>query len=425
MQLHSRSPAGVAAMLGERMRILHTGDWHIGQTLKSFGREHEHRMVLDQLATLVAEREVDALIVTGDVFDSPNPSGASLKLFYETLVRFAKARPGMTIVITAGNHDAAGRLEAPRSLLGALNVHVTGNVRRPGGKLDAAQHYVPLKDAKGRIAAEVLAVSYPTAACLPVLPREGDEPVSITRQVAALYRELHDAIRPSLTGAPLIVTGHLHVAGAVESEGAERRILVGGQHAVPASIFPAEAAYVALGHLHKAQSIGRETIRYCGSLMPLSSTEQPYTHSVTLATLAGGSTVVEQLRLRRPVPFLRLPHGGEMRVTELADHLAALGLDPALPVDQQPFVEVRLAREALQTGFRAEAERIAEGFPIRLIDIKVAPLAGEAAPLADDTFVRLAERVPEDLFRLAFERAHGSAPTVSHLDIFHRISAKV
>jgi DNA repair protein SbcD/Mre11 len=408
------------------MRILHTGDWHIGQTLKNFGREHEHRLVLDQLAVIVADREVDAMIVAGDVFDSPNPSGASLKLFYDTLVRLSKARPGMSIVITAGNHDAAGRLEAPRALLGALNVHVTGNVRRPGGKLDQSQHFVQLRDQKGRIGAEVLAVSYPTAACLPVLAREGDEPVSVTRQVEALYRELHDAIRPLRTDVPLIVTGHLHVAGAIESEGAERRILIGGQHAVPSSVFPRDAAYVALGHLHKAQAVGKETVRYSGSLMPLSATEQPYTHSVTLLSLAGGATVVEQIRLRRPVPFMRLPQAGEMRIADLAGHLTALGLDANLPIEQQPFVEVRLAREGLQTGFRADAERIAEGFPVRLVDIKVATLAAEASAPSDDPFVRLAERVPEDLFRMAFQRAHnGAEPSADHLKIFHQIAAKV
>ncbi len=408
------------------MRILHTGDWHIGQTLKSFGREHEHRLVLDQLAVIVAERDIDAVIVAGDVFDSPNPSGASLKLFYDTLVRFSKARPGMSIVITAGNHDAAGRLEAPRSLLGALNVHITGNARRPGGKLDVAQHFVQLRDAKGRVGAEVLAVSYPTAACLPVVPREGDEPVSVTRQVAALYRELHEAIRPMRTGVPLIVTGHLHVAGAIESEGSERRILIGGQHAVPASVFPDDAAYVALGHLHKAQAVGSDTVRYSGSLMPLSATEQPYTHSVTLVSLTGGATVVEQIRLRRPVPFIRLPQTGEMRVSELAGHLTALGLEPKLPIEQQPFVELRVSRDGLQTSFRAEAERIAEGFPVRLVDIKVAALAAEVSAHSNDPFIRLAERVPEDLFRLAFQRAHdGTEPSADHLKIFHQIAAKV
>ncbi len=409
------------------MRILHTGDWHIGQTLKSFGRELEHRAVLQQLAVIAADRDVDAMIVAGDVFDSPNPSGASLTLFYDTLVQLSKARPGMTIVITAGNHDAAGRLEAPRSVLGALNVHITGNVRRPGGKLDAAQHFVQLRDRSGRIGAEVLAVSYPTTACLPTVARDGDAPVSVMRQVEALYRELYDAVRPLRSDAPLIVTGHLHVAGAVESDGAERRILIGGEHAVPTSVFPADAAYVALGHLHKAQAIGKETIRYSGSLMPLSATEQAYTHSVTLLSLDGGATVVEQIRMRRPVPFIRLPQTGEIRFSELADRLAALGLDPGLPAEQWPFIDVRVARADVPTTFRADADKIVDGFPVRLVDLKVASLTVDtAARTADDPFVRLVERMPEDLFRMAFQRAHdGAAPSPDHLKIFHQIAAKV
>ncbi len=88
---------------------------------------------------------------------------------------------------------------------------------------------------------------------------------------------------------PFVLTGHLHVAGGIESEGAERRILVGGQHAVPPDVFPAEASYVALGHLHKAQAVGRETVRYSGSLIPLSATEIPYAHGVTLVSVDGTS----------------------------------------------------------------------------------------------------------------------------------------
>ena len=88
------------------MRILHTGDWHIGQTLRGYARDREHRAVLDRVVAIAAEREVDLLIVAGDVFDTQNPSGASQRLFYVTLVALSRARPGMTTVVVAGNHDA-------------------------------------------------------------------------------------------------------------------------------------------------------------------------------------------------------------------------------------------------------------------------------------------------------------------------------
>jgi DNA repair protein SbcD/Mre11 len=405
------------------MRILHTGDWHIGQTLKSFGREHEHRAALDQIVSLVADREVDAMIVAGDVFDSPNPSGASQLLFYETLARLNRARPGMTIVITAGNHDSAGRLEAPRPLMNALNVHVVGSVRRPEGTLDASRHVIALRDAKGRIGAEVLAVSHPTAACLPILAREDGEAQPISRAVHAMYHDLYAAARSSLSGAPLIVTGHLHVAGAVESEGAERRILVGGQHAVPTTVFPEAAAYVALGHLHKAQWVGGETVRYCGSILPLSATEQSYDHGVSLLTVADARISVEHVSIKRSVPFLRIPAHGDLRLDELAGHLAGLKLDATLSPDQQPFAQVRLARVGLGAGFRADAERIAAAFPLRIVDLGVTPAEADPVAAAPDPFVRLAERLPEDLFRKAFERVHKTQPSAAHLDVFHRIAA--
>jgi len=125
--------------------------------------------------------------------------------------------------------------------------------------------------------------------------------------VRSLYGELYQALAPKLADLPFIVVGHLHVRGGIESKGAERRILVGRQHAVPHDVFPADASYVALGHLHKAQSIGSiGVIRYSGSLIPLSATEQPYRHGVTLVTIDGAAVTTEHIEIPRPVPFLSL-----------------------------------------------------------------------------------------------------------------------
>lgn len=411
------------------MRIIHTADWHIGQTLAGYARDHEHRAVLNELVTIVAEREVDALIVAGDIFDHQNPSGDAQRLFYETLVRLNRARPKMTIVVTAGNHDAAGRLEAPRALLDAINAQVVGNVHRVDGRVDGKRHLVPLKTARGEIAAHVLAVSYPTAACLPALGRFGataETGSPIIRATAALYAELMETTRAASTGLPLIVTGHLHVAGGLESEGAERRILVGGQHAVPTDIFPQEAAYVALGHLHKAQAINRETVRYSGSLLPLSATELSYRHGVTLLTLDGGHVTTEQIPLQRPVPFLRLPETGDARIDQLAALFSALDLARDLPDDDKPFVQIRLSREGLAAGFRAEIDRIAEDFPIRIVDVKLAPRAdSETNPADTEPDVRLSELEPEALFRQAFANKHeGIEPTEAHVRAFHIAAAR-
>lgn len=408
------------------IRILHTADWHIGQTLRGFSREHEHRKVFYRLEEIIVERNVDALIIAGDVFDSQNPSGEAQQLFYDTLVRLSRARPRMTTVIVSGNHDAAGRLEAPRPLLEAFNIRVVGNVRRHDGQIETSRHLVSIVDASGALAAHVLAVSYPTAACLPNLTRLDDEAGSpVVAGVRTLYAELHEALRPQMDGLPFVVTGHLHVAGGIESEGAERRILVGGQHAVPHDVFPPEASYVALGHLHKAQAVGRDTVRYSGSLIPLSATEQPYLHGVTLVSLDGVKIMSEHIPIGRPVAFLRLPEAGDMRLADFGDHLTALDLHPDLPISERPFVQVRLAREGLQPGFREEIDRIAESFSVRIVEARVTAMPDTLNELvAADPMIRLADRDPEDLFKLAFERAFGVAPDAAHLDVFHRARAE-
>lgn len=408
------------------IRVLHTGDWHIGQTLRGFSREGEHDAVFAALEKIVVAREVDALVVAGDVFDSQNPSGEAQARFYALMVRLHRARPSMTIVITAGNHDAAGRLEAPRPILDAIGVHVIGSVRRREGAPDVARHLVPLKDARGEVAAHALAVSYPTAACLPSLARMSEGGGSpIVRAVRDLYAQLFEAAAPRLAGMPLVVTGHLHVAGGLESEGAERRILVGGEHAVPADVFPDEARYVALGHLHKAQGLGRGHVRYCGSLIPLSAAEQPYRHGVTLVCLDGTDRTVEHIAIPRPVAFLRLPASGDMRLADLPEHLKALDLDPALPMEARPYIQVRLAREGLPAGYRAEVDRIADDFPVRVVDVRVTVPVRSLfdEPVPDAGPVRLAERDPEDLFRLAFRQRWGEEPQPAHLDVFHRARA--
>jgi len=407
------------------LRIVHTADWHLGHTLAGHSRDGEFRAVLAALVRVVVEREAEALIIAGDVFDHQNPSGEAQRLFYETLLALHRARPRLTIVVTAGNHDAAGRLEAPRTLLETLGVHVIGNVvRRPDGSLDAARHLVPLRDAAGRVAAHVLAVSYPTAACLPVLgsdaPDTGSPIVWATR---ALYAELAAATRAVWQGLPLVVSGHLHVRGATETEGSERRILVGGEHAVPSDALPAEAAYVALGHLHKAQGVGAAHIRYSGSLLPISASEIDYAHGVTLVTLDGAARSIEHIPLPRPLPFLRVPEQGEARFEDLEGLLQALSL-PDQPVDRRPFAQLRLAREGLPPGFRAEAERIAEAFPLRVVDVRVAPLAAPAASLAEaEPVERLSELQPEELFRRAFAKAIGAEPLSAHLEAFHAAAA--
>jgi exonuclease SbcD len=183
--------------------------------------------------------------------------------------------------------------------------------------------------------------------------------------------EAVNAARRRSGGKPLIVTGHLHCSGAIESEGAERRILVGGEHAVPSDVFADDIAYVALGHLHKPQSIGRETIRYSGSPFPMSATEIPYDHGVSLVDLQSAGTHIEHVPLGRAVQCLRMPAAGSLTLAEVLDAIAALRLDAKCPTDLRPFVHIVVRPDGSVAGLAGEVERALHEHPIRCAGVKV------------------------------------------------------
>jgi exonuclease SbcD len=409
------------------IKILHTADWHLGAALQGWPREFEHRKALAQLVDIAKTREVDAIIVAGDIFDSANPSAEAQRLLFETLRELRAARPSATIALVAGNHDPAGRLEAPRALFDLIGVVTVGTISRREGVIDPSVHLAPLRNPKGDVAAHLLLAPYPRAADLPIAV--GDVAGSpIVWSVRELYFEMIASAKRIIGESPLIVTGHLHVAGAIESEGAERRILIGGEHAVPCEIFTDAAAYVALGHLHRAQSVGRETIRYSGSLFPLSKTEIDYVHGVTIVAIERGAQrpkiSIEHAPLDRPTPCLRVPRRGALAPNEVESALTALGVDPATPVDERPFVHLCVRLDGPAVGLKSEIDALAETFPIRLVSLSVERPGAENEDAAPTPSLALAEREPIELFREAFERAHGVAPTEQHLAMFHAVAAE-
>jgi exonuclease SbcD len=411
------------------IRILHTADWHLGQTLRGYTREDEHEDAIAQIVKIIVSEEIDVLLIAGDIHDTQNPSGEALQSFYRALGRIREARPAIVIIIVAGNHDAPSRLEAPRELLTALNMHVVGSVRRKGGVALADRHLIPICDSAGRHVLNVLAVSHPTAGCLPNLSRLQDESGSlVARKVGEMYDELYQQLRPQLDDLPFVVTGHLHVLGGDVSEASERRILCGGEHAVSPAVFPPNAAYVALGHLHKPQRLGKDNIRYSGSLFPMSATEASYRHSVSLVKVDENGVVSNrQIPISRPVPFIRVPETGEIDVSDFGTALSKLGLDSKLPDTLRPFVQPVLRRSGLPVGFREELDNIASLFPVRLLDPALASSAGidHVNDSPAGAYRDLAEQRPEDLFCMAFEHQFSRMPSKQHLDNFHMIESQV
>jgi DNA repair protein SbcD/Mre11 len=403
------------------LRLIHTADWHIGRTLNGWSRITEHERFLAQLADLVVEHEADALVVAGDVFDTMAPSAQARELFFRAVDRLSTCVPRLTTVIVAGNHDHAGQLEAPQLLLRRHRVHAIGTMAGQGGSRDLERHLIALRDRQGKVQAHVLAVPFLTVSDIPRPAEAQCEGSPVVAGVRQLYDELIGLARQAIGTAPLVVTGHLTLAGGAETELSERRILIGGEHAVPHDIFPADLAYVALGHLHKPQEVGRATIRYAGSPLPMSATERPYRHGVSLVTIGEAGVGVQHLELARPVPFIRLPQSGALERTGVEGAFADLKLGD-VAVAERPFVHVAVRVDGPATGLRAEIDQIAERFPVRM----AAPpeIVRPALPTPDAATAappQLKDMDPLDLFTRAFVECHQAAPEPEHLAAFAEI----
>ena len=408
---------------GNNVRVLHTADWHIGQTLNGWSRDHEHRAFLDALHDLVLAEHVDALLVSGDIFDGINPSGEAQRLLFGTIARLLRAKPALQIILTAGNHDPAQRLEAPEAVLNELGVHVLGTLRRDGNGVDMARHLIPLRDGDGVVRAHVLAIPFLRQADFPGLQlgAEGGSEPAVVAAARSLHADMVQAAVALAGGLPILAMGHLTCAGGLESEGAERRILIGGDHAVPPDLFPADLCYVALGHLHRPQSLEQGRVRYSGSPFPLSASEIAYDHGVTLVDLAGG-WVPRHIPLPRPVAMHRIPPKGSAPLDAVVTAFAALALPHDTPRDAQPFVYLSLTADRPVTTIAAAIDTLMEQTAARLAGLTI---ARSVAPTPDTPPPSLAETAPEDLFVTAFQAAHGIAPTAQHLAAFRDALSEV
>lgn len=406
------------------MRILHTADWHIGHTLNGWGRDAEHELWFKDLAALVRREEIDALIVSGDVYDGINPSGASQRILYSGLRMLKDSRPSLVTVITSGNHDPAGRLEAPGAILESLDVHVVASVRRSGEEIDVTRHMFPLRDGAGEIRAYACAIPFLRAADLSGLSftAEASGGSPIVEATRRFHHEMARGARDRAEGLPLIAMGHLHCHGATESEGSERRILIGGEHALPEDVFSDAFDYVALGHLHRHQSLNGGRIRYSGSCFPLSAAEIDYDHGVTILDVTEGSIEVAHHPLPLPAEMRRLPSRGAMTIEAFEQALAKIVVPEALPPDLRPLVYVNLEATKPAAVLLNEAEKILASARVRPAGIRIqrAP-ANEVAPAP----LSLVETTPEDLFRSQFRKTMGVEPGENHIVAFREAATGV
>ena len=400
------------------LRIFHSADWHIGKGLGNIDRTDDFRVFFKDLLAMIAERQPDVLLISGDVFDTSMPANSAQRLYYD----FMRSLEGTSVratIVTAGNHDSQRFLEAPRALLETLRCYVAGDTVE-------SQTFV-LRDDDG--------APYLAVAAVPYL-REGDvrrgtmdDPDADRAQrfeagVRAHYDAVHSLLMDELKGArvPLVAMGHLFVTGSkmkpnsdpVESDGS---VYVGTLRNVTADAFGDTWDYVALGHIHHGQEVkAKVPMRYSGSPVALSYSHMTYHHHIVEVTFDGtGAMRVEELPVKQPRHFVQ--------VKGTLDELKA-GIDQAGATYVMPFVEATLTSDECLPDLSNELTTYGETHGVIVTAVRNEALAARYAQINEEA-PDLSDLTPDAVFkaylRENFDEEVAQARFDLFADLFHEI----
>ena len=412
------------------LKIIHTADWHLGQSFFGYDRQPEHTAFLKWLAETVADRQIDVLLIAGDVFDVANPSASAQRQFYHFLKEINLANPGLQVVVVAGNHDSAARLEAPNPLLEELGIAVVGVVKRNElGEIDFNSLLTPLQHRDGSVQAYCMAVPFLRQGDYP--PTDQKDQNTYVAGVERMYRGLYEFAKEKAgTELPLVAMGHLHVLGAeLSDDDRSERVIMGGLESVTSDSFPRELAYTALGHIHKAQKVGgREEVRYSGSPLPMSFSETNYRHQVVLVTLDGRTPAsIEPLIIPQTVALMRVPRV-PVPPAQVLEALRALPdkLETDSACALAPFLEVRVLLTEPAPGFRNEVEEVLTNKFVRLVSI--VPSYPKQAGNTEERVLSihdLQQIDPLDMIKRTYESKYANALPESLERLFREVEHEV
>ena len=272
------------------MKILHTSDWHLGHTLYNYDRTEEQMVMLLQMVNIVKEEQPDVFLLCGDVYHTPQPSAAVQTMFTNALVQIRDANPGMTIVITAGNHDSGSKHDIFRTPWKALKVYTVGTI-------DASQKEELVVEVPGK--GYIIAVPYVNERNMP----------------KGFFQELLDIVEErNADNLPVVMMAHTTVRGCdFAGHDNASEYAVGGIDSYDLDEMGSGYDYLALGHIHHGQYIhsGKHNVRYCGTPIPVSFDER-YMHSVSIVEIAehGERPTVKEIEINPHRPLVTLPAEG-------------------------------------------------------------------------------------------------------------------
>ncbi len=299
------------------MKFIHTADWHLGNSMHDIDRIKEVSTFFDWLKEQINEQKAEALIVSGDIFDTINPPVAARHEYYRFLASLLDTGC-QNVIIVAGNHDSAPLIDAPKDLLEALNIHVVGSI----SDVKVENCVFELKNSEGNVCAICAAIPFVREPDLRRFAYDGDD--FVNKSFGELYKRAYEAADSLRAGRniPIIATGHLYAAnlegrlaevpcGEKTDDGTKRIDLVGNLGAINVSVFPVFPSgfdYVALGHIHYPTRVAKnDRIRYSGSPFILGFDEVNIPRKILLVETERGSVPeVTQIDVPQIFDFIRI-----------------------------------------------------------------------------------------------------------------------
>ncbi len=298
------------------MKLIHISDLHIGKRVSEFSMLEDQRVILSQILAAVKQEQADGVLVAGDIYDKPVPSAEAVQVFDEFLTRLAEMETPVFVV--SGNHDSAERVAFGARLMSGRGVYVSP-------VYDGDVTNFTMKDSHGEV------VVYLLPFVKPALVRhvfENEDPGSY--QDAVRIAVDHMNVDPNKRN---VLVAHQFVTGAFRCDSEE--VLVGGLDNVDVSVFDA-FDYVALGHIHSPQHVGRETVRYCGTPLKYSFSETEQEKSMTVVELKEKGSVEIKTLPFKPLRDMRRIRGTYLEVT---------ARDFYKDTNQEDYVQVTLTDE--------------------------------------------------------------------------------
>lgn len=345
------------------MKFIHTSDWHLGRSLYGRRRYEEFSTFLDWLVDLIEQQSVDALLVAGDIFDTNTPSNRAQTLYYRFLCKVANSCC-RSIIVIAGNHDSPTFLNAPKELLRALQVYVVGAMTE-----HLEDEIIVLTDKQNNPEAVICAVPYLRDKDIRTVEAGEtieDKSIKLVEGLRNHYTAVCDIAKQKqkeLGDIPIIAMGHLFTAGGktVEGDGV-RELYVGSLAHVNEDIFSSCIDYLALGHLHVAQRVGKKDhMRYSGSPIPMGYGEASQQKKVVLVDLNSKSRIIEEL----PVPcFQALERlSGSLQMIEA-------GIDELKQQKSTAWLEIEYTGTEIIGNLREQIEEALSGTSMEIRRIK-------------------------------------------------------